>query len=448
VPNKSTLWYTLGEAQKVTGIPRTRLDHACRVGRLPYHRSETGARLLSQEVAEKLRKHGLKVFPRPYDPIASSTELDPSSSRPASGVAPPAQRERVEQKRGELEEMRVGRELRQLRDQERQEKVERRAIAAAERQAQAEEREQAQRQRQQLRAEEAHRAEAHERATREAEVRDRRRQWETSWLESALKLLPSDMPHSLEVDVHQVVAALLPKLDAQQPEQFTKRLVQAAIEKALQPWRKRNEIEKIIEQARNQLPAHVRSSSSAPSQWEARAMHAAADAIAQLGEDAPIAKIHAIAVEAGNSVCAEYQVWKAGEDQHRACEQMVQWVSDGQVAREAVRAALEKLPVGATRDKMENARDAALAPFRAAAKAASDADRYLEHVYDYIEKLGNERTGEWDLGRWSERYDLGEKLRVKLRPLLIQALLEEKLDADEAKEFVEEWLDEALDLED
>lgn len=93
---------------------------------------------------------------------------------------------------------------------------------------------------------------------------------------------------------------------------------------------------------------------------------------------------------------------------------------------------------------MENARDAALAPFRAATKAAADADRYLQHVTNHIEELGNEETGEWDLGDWSERYDLAAKLRAKLRPVLIQKLLEEPLDVDEAHEFIEEWIDRNL----
>src|SRR5713226_3183652 len=124
---KTTIWYTLGEAKKATGIPRTQLDHACRVGRLPYRRTEAGARLLSHDVVEKLRKDGLKSFPRPYDPIASSNEQVASPSGVTQGLGPTAQRERVEQKRGELEEIRVNRDLRQLRDQERQEKAERRA---------------------------------------------------------------------------------------------------------------------------------------------------------------------------------------------------------------------------------------------------------------------------------------------------------------------------------
>jgi hypothetical protein len=447
MPKKTTVWYTLGEAEKATDIRRTRLDHACRVSRLPYRRSEAGFRLLSHEVVEKLRKDGLKSFPRPDDPIASSIAHEASSTG-AVGAGLAAQRERVEQKRAELEVMRVNRDLRQLREQERQEKAERRAVAAAERQAQAEERAQAQRQGQQLRLEEAREAEAREQATWETEARHRRQQWETSWLDYALKLVPSDLPRSLELDVHQLVADLLPKLDAQQPEQLTKRFIHAAIDKALQPWHKRKEIEQIIEEARNQLPAHVRSWSSTPNEWEAHAMRAAADAIAQLGEDPPLAKIRAAAVEAANRVRAEYEAFKAGEDHRQACELMVHCVFDGDDARETVRQALEKLPVGATRAKMENARDTALAPFRAAKKAAADADRYLQHAADYIEELGNEDTGEWNLGSWSERYELAKKLKIKLRPELIRKLSEEPMDKNEAYEFIEEWLDRELELED
>src|SRR5215469_10816769 len=114
MPKRTTFWYTLGEAEKATGIRRTRLDHACRVGRLPYRRTQTNARLLSQDVVEKLRKDGLKAFPRPYDPIASSIEHEASSFGATSGPGLTAQRERVEQKRGEIEEMRLNNDLRRL----------------------------------------------------------------------------------------------------------------------------------------------------------------------------------------------------------------------------------------------------------------------------------------------------------------------------------------------
>ncbi len=177
-------------------------------------------------------------------------------------------------------------------------------------------------------------------------------------------------------------------------------------------------------------------------------MRAAADAIAQLSDEAPLAEIRTAAVEAGNKVRAEYEAWKADEDHRKECERMVQWVFDGDDAREAVRQALQKLLVGATRAKMENARDAALAPFRAAARAPADADRYLQHVANHIEQLGNDETGEWELGAWSERYELAKKLKIKLRPALIRKVSEEPMDENEAHEFIEGWIERELVLED
>lgn len=109
---------------------------------------------------------------------------------------------------------------------------------------------------------------------------------------------------------------------------------------------------------------------------------------------------------------------------------------------------MEKLPVGATRAKIEIACDAALAPFRAAKKAPADADRYLQHVSNYIEELGNEETGDWELGDWSGRYQLAARLKLKLRPLLIRKLLEDILDEDSVREFIEGWVVRELGLED
>ena len=219
------------------------------------------------------------------------------------------------------------------------------------------------------------------------------------------------------MNVQQAVAELLPKVDALQPERLTKRLIQAAIDKALQPLYRRKEIEKIIDESRKQLPIEVRSWYGTPTEWEACVMCAATDAIAQIGNEAPLAEIRAAAAVASRKICAEYEARKADEDHRRACEQMAQGALEGDEAREAVRQALEKLPVGSPRAKMESARDAALAPFRAAKKAAAEADRYVRHVPEYIEELGNKETGEWELGDWFERYRLAEKLKGKLLPV-------------------------------
>jgi hypothetical protein len=56
--------------------------------------------------------------------------------------------------------------------------------------------------------------------------------------------------------------------------------------------------------------------------------------------------------------------------------------------------------------------------------------------------LGNAKRASRD------RIRLAEKLRVKLRSPLIRKLLSGTMDADAAHEFIEEWLDQELELED
>lgn len=84
-----------------------------------------------------------------------------------------------------------------------------------------------------------------------------------------------------------------------------KPLIQAAVDKVLQPWHRKKEIEKIIDECRKQLPIEVRSSLGSPTEWEARAMQAAATAIAPLGNDAPLAEVRAAAALATSKICAE-----------------------------------------------------------------------------------------------------------------------------------------------
>lgn len=378
----------------------------------------------------------------PSESVASYREGRPNRTNPANitSMALQGRRENLEGLRLETEELRVRRDLRKVQEEEQEVENRRKAEAQATALRRKEERER-------RRAETMREADARRQKAAEAEEIRRRRDWEISWTDFAFRLLPKDVPQSLELDVHHTVADALSRFDPDQPEQIIERMVRAAIDKALQPWQKRIEIEKIIEEARNLLPVQVRSWSRTPSEWEARAMRAAADAVAQLGDEAPLAKIRAAAVEAGNQVRAEYEGWKAGDDHRQSCEQMVKWVFEGDDAREAVRQALENLPVGATRAKMENARDIALGPFRAATKAAKDAELYLKHVANHIEKLGNEETGEWELGDWFERHRLAEKLTAKLRPVLVQKLTKEMLDMHEAHKFIEEWIDQELELD-
>lgn len=149
----------------------------------------------------------------------------------------------------------------------------------------------------------------------------------------------------------------------QQPEDPERRRVDE--EKAAQ---RAQEIEMALDEARKQLPYSAQGTYSpsgdfedCPSKWDIRARHAAADAIRQLGNDASFSEIRTVAIQAGKRVVQEYR-------HHQACERVVSGVwlphgtaSDDQVAREAVRQALEKLPVGSSQAEMEEARDAVLA---------------------------------------------------------------------------------------
>lgn len=115
-------------------------------------------------------------------------------------------------------------------------------------------------------------------------------------------MLPKDAPHSPELEVHQTVADALANFDIDQSEQIIERMVRAAVGKAQEPWKRRKKIEKLIEQARNQLGYG--------------AMRAAAGRNRTARRRSPLAEIRAAAVEAGDKVRAEYEAWKANED-HR-----------------------------------------------------------------------------------------------------------------------------------
>jgi hypothetical protein len=117
----------------------------------------------------------------------------------------------------------------------------------------------------------------------------------------------------------------------------------------------------------------------------------------------------------------------------------------------AVQQALDKMPVGCSRTELEKAKDRALLPFRARVAAGEIADHYLRHVGEYIEELGNEREGDWDLGGLLERQRLTDKLQKKIRPRLLRRLLSNEFDEDEigieVKEFIEECVDRELGLD-
>lgn len=297
------------------------------------------------------------------------------------------------------------------------------------------------------------------RAEDEAMAAQARREWEDGWLEWALKCVPKEYPREIQLDVHGSVADSLTKLAPEQPRSVIERLVLAAVDKALAPWRRRREIEKALDEARKQLPYSAQGTYSVtgdfedrPSEWDIRARQVAADAIRQLGNDAPFGEIRALAIQAGKRVAQEYK-------HQQACVRVVSGVwlphgtaSDDRAAREAVRQALEKLAIGSTQPEMEEVRDAALVPFiraeaeaKTARKAAEararverEVDSQLYRVDSYLGELEVAADG-WDFEE--KRNEYAEKIKQEIRAALIEDLpLDWSARRARVEKLVDEWL--------
>ncbi len=269
-----TLWYSLAEVSKATRIPRGRLDHACRVGRLPYRRSETGARLLPQSVVEKLKKQGLAAFPRPYDPVAlapSEEGAPKQADRPTAAdriglLAEPSAEIVKAKERAEAAKLKVEQESAQLellRIQQDQERA--RRATAAERRAEME-RERAEREAEaEWRREEAEaQAEAQRQATaaqRERERRERHMRWLKEQLSRALseagfellRYVPQEKRSQAEEGIAAALVRDMERLTADSPRSACERARQLASERVLAPFK----AAKAIEEALEEIPRYM-----------------------------------------------------------------------------------------------------------------------------------------------------------------------------------------------
>jgi hypothetical protein len=286
---------------------------------------------------------------------------------------------------------------------------------------------------------------AHDRQRLQARSVQIRRNWENAWMEYALENMPEDAPENVRLPVSEFVRQTLASLNPDDPEEVAEPLVRAAVDRGLQPWRRDKEIEIAIQEARNQLPYWAKSFPE-PSEWELRAIRAASEEIAQLRTDAAIGEIRAASMAAGRRIANEYQHQEASR---RIVESVFlpQFPADQDRAQQAVKAALERLPVGSSRTLMEQARDGVLAPYKAAEEAAivqcqasRQADYYLLHVDSCLEKLALIRS----LGDFSRRQQLARALKGEIRPILIQEILEEPLNTNEAHTFIESLVNRRL----
>jgi hypothetical protein len=149
-------------------------------------------------------------------------------------------------------------------------------------------------------------------------------------------------------------------------------IVDGVVANVLRPWRRQAEIEQTIVEAVRRLPYALRGISE-PTAWERRAVALAVEAVDRLGEGATVHQVEAAAEKAVDRTVAEFHAHRSAEADALECERLLTWLplelrdftEEGrELALQAVKSAWAALPVGMPRERLVQARDAALAPFR------------------------------------------------------------------------------------
>jgi excisionase family DNA binding protein len=291
----------------------------------------------------------------------------------------------------------------------------------------------------------------------EKQAGQQRAEWIQQWLKYALNSLPYAAREEAEIEVHSAVQAVLSGAPTNQPESITRRLVDAAVRKALTPWNRREETTRALKASVDSLPWMIRNSSE-HEELKQRAWDAAAAALSRVRVDASYSEMESAAKQAVQPMIREYE-------HARACERIVENAyilgaigTEGDAAKEAVRRAIAALPVGASDKQLELAAAAALAPYKAAVAARSEKARLAE------EKESQRRAAEFKVGLrlshisrymeseyefeggYFERRREADRLEPLIRKVLVEELLEDPdMTDEEIEQSIEDQVDENLE---
>jgi hypothetical protein len=209
--------------------------------------------------------------------------------------------------------------------------------------------------------------EAEQRRQGEIEKVTRRREWFDRWQKYALRSIPSGARDQVESAVYEAVSQALAKVEPTQDEAIVQRLVDSVFERAMAPWRRRQNILRAAEEARDTLPCALKGFSWSPTEWDIKARQLAAKAIEQgLGPDASYDEMRTVAKKAVKSIVAEYEDMELRK-------RIVSWASlpwglteeEKGLVRETIERTLSVHPIGTSREKLERTCDKFLADLNA-----------------------------------------------------------------------------------
>lgn len=275
-------------------------------------------------------------------------------------------------------------------------------------------------------------------------------EWEHLWQAYGLGRIPADAPPDSRIELHSSVAAVLRQIGIDQPREVVQQLVDAAVQKVLDPYHNRKRVEQIISDALSRLPYNARGAGT-PTAWEIKGRKAARHAIATLGDQATDPEMCSVSAAAVQSIAWEYEDARVRDS---IIEELRFWMlgeaetTDREHAMDIAKRTLAKLPPGASRVALENAIDTALLPLQksiqnrrelAARKQRANtlANSHLHYVDDYLRR-------EYEFANLTEKWRAAEQLKVELRPLIIRELEKGRLTEDRIREYIECIVDRRL----
>jgi hypothetical protein len=191
-----------------------------------------------------------------------------------------------------------------------------------------------------------------------------RRQFEKKWLTYAVEHKPWNSPADYALIVKPEVTDALAGIETDEDYYTIQRVVDAAISRALEPYRKAEQRREAVEDAIDSLPWSMRCQWN-DTDWKAQARIIAATAVARARQDASAKELEAIAKEAVKPLIQKYE-------HNERVESVVKYLSlphgttdDDREAREIVQEALLGLPIDANQRQFEQTKENALEPIRA-----------------------------------------------------------------------------------
>ena len=265
------VYYSTGQAANELGVTQARIRSLCQNAAIKVEVTDGGQFRIPKSELDRIKREGLPKIPRPFPDSDNRSESQTRSRRNGVLLSDPSQdvigsAEQVVRMENELKSLGLLRQKEEATDWFRA-----RDDREAERRV---EREQAERER-----------EAHAESTRRREL------WEAKWIEYALATIPSDATQSVSLEVNDAVEQILGSISEARPDVVVRQLVEGAVDRALAPWRKSQQIALAIQDAFESAPRAMQQLAT----WNTELREAAAAAVARVNNSASAADMRAAA---------------------------------------------------------------------------------------------------------------------------------------------------------